>query len=113
MPTPSKNQVYLYNTPEEIKTSVPYTTEDTTELELVISCFVSWAQMVATHIQLATDLRTALKVSQQNRLYPNVVLPRNKYFTAKMLYAISRSLGPELPDFLEQEFQRWEEPNPS
>jgi hypothetical protein len=37
------------------------------------------------HIQLATDLRTAMKVSRENRFYPDVVLPISKYFAAKML----------------------------
>jgi hypothetical protein len=27
------------------------------------------------HIQLATELRTAMKVSRKNHLYPNIVLP--------------------------------------
>ncbi len=104
MPPLPKNHVRLYNTLEDIKTSVPYATEDATELELLISRFVSFARMVAVHqnmaaqfgdrntdhIQLATDLRTALKVSRENHLYPNVVLPMSKYFAAKMLSEISK-----------------------
>ncbi len=124
MPTPP-NHVNLYHTLQDIKTSVPYATVDADELELTGLRFVVFARMLVTHpdtaarfadlsttyIQLATDLRTAVKVSRQDRLYPNVVLPMNKYYTAKLLYIQSCSLGAELPDFLQQELQKWEEPS--
>ena len=113
MPTPP-NHVKLYDKLQDVETSVPYATEDATELELVISRFVSFARMIAAHkniaaqfgdrstdhIQLATDLRTAMKFSQENRLYPNVVLPMSKYFAAKMLSEISKSVATE-PAFIE------------
>jgi hypothetical protein len=109
-----KNHVKLYNTLEDIEASVPYATEDATELDLVVSRFVSFARLVATnhniaaqfadrstaHIQLATDLRTAMKVSRENHLYPNVVLPMSKYFAAKMLSELSKSVAKE-PAFIE------------
>ena len=127
MPTPSKNRIHLYNTLLEMKTSVPYAVEDPDELSRVIARFVSWAQMIATHpniaaklgessrahIQLATDLRTAMKVSREDRLYPNVVLPMSKYFSAKVLFIISQIIEPELTDRIEQENQRWAEELPA
>ena len=124
-----KNHVRLYNTLEDIKTSLPYATEDALELDLVISRFVSFAQMIAVnrsiaaqfgdrstdHIQLATDLRTALKVSQENHHYPNVVLPMSKYFAAKMLSEVSKSVAKE-PAFIkmmERENLLWAEVTPA
>jgi hypothetical protein len=114
MPPLPKNHVRLYNTLEDIKTSGPYATEDAAELELLISRFVAFARMVAvhqnvaaqfgerntSHIELATDLRTAMKVSRENRHYPNVVLPMSKYFAAKMLSETSKSVAKE-PAFIE------------
>jgi hypothetical protein len=116
----SKSKVYLYNTREEIESkSVPYATEDAEVLERVISRFVAWAQMIATHpniaaefgdrsrdhIQLATDLRTAMN----NRRHPNVVLPMSKYFAAKMFSEITKSVAKE-PAFIaimERENRLW------
>jgi hypothetical protein len=57
------------------------------------------------HIQLATDLRTALKISGENHHYPNVVLPMSKYFAAKMLSEVSKSVAKE-PAFIEM--MEWE-----
>ena len=121
MPTPP-NRVKLYETLEDIRASEPYAIEDADELSRVISRFVSWAQMIATHpdlatnfqdptahIRLATDLRKAMKFSQENRLYPNVVLPMSKYFSAKLLSVISQSIGPEIAAMIEQENKRWAE----
>ena len=124
MPTPS-NHVKLYNTLEDIETSVPYATEDAIELDLIISRFVSFARMVAVHqnvaaqfgdrntdhIQLATDLRTALKVSWENHLYPNIVLPTSKYFAAKTLSETSKSVAkePAFIEMMERENQLWAE----
>ena len=122
-----KNHVNLYHTLQDIETSVPYAKIDADELELTVLRFVIFARMLVTHpdtaarfadlsttyIQLATDLRTALKASRQERLYPNVVLPMNKYYTARLLYIQSCSLETELPDFLQREIQKWEEPSPS
>lgn len=129
MPPLPKNHVRLYNTLEDIKTSVPYATEDATELDLIISRFVSFAQMVAvhqnvaaqfgehdtSHIELATDLRTAMKFSWENRLYPNVVLPMSKYFAAKMLSEISKSVAkePAFIEMMERENLLWAEVTPA
>jgi hypothetical protein len=116
-----KNPVRLYNTLEDIETSVPYATEDAVELELVIHRFVARAQMIATHpsiaaqfgdrsrdhIQLATDLRKAM----ENRRHSNVVLPMSKYFAAKMLSEVSKPVAKE-PAFvamMEREKQLWGE----
>jgi hypothetical protein len=118
MPTPSKKKVYLYNTLEEIENAVPYAIEDDDELSSVISRFVAWARMLGmypdvaarvgtAHIHLATDLRAALKASQENHLYPNIVLPVNKYISAKLLMVASQSIGPEIAERIEQEDQRW------
>lgn len=75
----SKNKAYLYNTRDEIESkSVPYATEDSEELDQVISRFFAWARMIPrypdvaakcsiTHIQLATDLRAAVKASEEVR----------------------------------------------
>jgi hypothetical protein len=120
-----KNHVRLYNTLQDIETSVPYAIEDASELDLVISRFVSFARMVAVHqnvaaqfgdrstdhIQLATDLRTAMKVSRENHHYPNVVLPMNKYFAAKMLLEFTKSVAqePEFIEMMERENQLWAE----
>jgi hypothetical protein len=124
MPTQS-NHIKLYNKLEDIETSVPYATEDAIELDLVISRFVSFARMVALHqnmaaqfgdqntdhIQLATDLRTALKVSRENHLYPDVVLPMSKYFAAKMLSETSKSVAkePAFIEMMEREIHLWAE----
>lgn len=116
MPIPP-NHVRLYETLQDIETSVPYATEDAVELSLVICRFVSWAQVIATHpniaarfgdlstahIQLATDLRTAMKVSREKHLYPKVVLPMSKYFSAKLLAVVSQSMDPEIAELIEQE----------
>jgi hypothetical protein len=121
-----KNKIYLYNAREEIKSkSAPYAIEDAEELERVISRFVTWAQMIATHrniaaqfgdhstdhIQLATELRTAMKVSRGNRYYPNVVLPMSKYFAAKMLSETTKSVAkePAFIEMMERENRLWEE----
>ena len=125
MPLLPKNHVRLYNTLEDIETSVPYATEDAIELDLIISRFVSFARMVAVHqnvaaqfgdrntdhIQLATDLRTAMKFSWENHLYPNVVLPMSKYFAAKMLSEVSKSIAkePAFIEIMERENQLWAE----
>jgi hypothetical protein len=63
------------------------------------------------HIQLATDLRMALKVSRENHHYPNVVLPMSKYFAAKMLSEVSKSVGkePAFIEMMERENQLWAE----
>ncbi len=115
----SKNKVYLYNTRDEIESkSVPYATEDSGELDQVISRFFAWARMIPrypdvaakcgiTHIQLATDLRAAVKASQENHICPKIVLPMGKYFSAKLLWANSLSIGPEIAQMIEQENQRW------
>ena len=122
MPTPSKNNVNLYETLQAIKTSVPYARIDADELSLVIQRFVTWSAMLVTHpdtaakfgdlsttcIQLATDLRTAIKVSQETHTYPDVVLPMSNYFTAMKIYIESRSLDPVVAEMIEQESQRWE-----
>jgi hypothetical protein len=118
MTTLPKNHVKLYDKSEDIGISVPYATEDADALERVISRFVAWARMIprypdvaakcgAAHIQLATDLRAAMKASRENRLYPNIVLPVSKYFSAKVLWVTSQSIGPEIAEMIEQENQRW------
>ena len=63
------------------------------------------------HIQLATDLRTALKVSKQNHHYPNVVLPMSKYLAAKRLSEISKSVAkePAFIEMMERENRSWAE----
>jgi hypothetical protein len=63
------------------------------------------------HIQLATDLRTALKVSRENHHCPNVVLPMSKYFAAKMLLEVSKSVAkePAFIEMMERENQLWAE----
>jgi hypothetical protein len=123
-----KNHVRLYNTLQDIETSVPYATEDAVELELVISRFVSFARMVAVnqniaaqfadrstdHIQLATDLRTAMKISREHHHYPNVVLPMSKYIAAKMLSELSKSVAkePAFIEMMERENRLWAESSP-
>lgn len=123
MPPLPKNHVRLYNSLQDIGISAPYATEVALELDLVVYRFVSWAQLTATHqniaaqfgdrsadhIQLATDLRTALKSSRENHLYPNVVLPMSKYFAAKMLSEISKSVAkePAFIEMIEREKQLW------
>lgn len=127
MPTPSKNNVKLYETLQTIETSIPYAKIDADELSLVIQRFVSWSAKLVTHpdttakfgdlsttcIQLATDLRTAIKVSQETHTYPDVVLPMSKYFTAMKIILESRSLDPVVAEMIEQESRRWEEGFPS
>ena len=122
MPTPSKNNVNLYETPQAIGTTVPYAKIDADELSLVIQRFVTWSAMLVTHpdtaakfgdlsttcIQLATDLRTALRVAQETLTYPNVVLPMSRYFTTMKIYIESRSLDPGVTEMIEQESRRWE-----
>jgi hypothetical protein len=124
MPAPSKSKVYLYNTWGEIENkAAPYTIEDADELSIVISQFVAWARMLPmypvvaascgmAHIQLATDLRAAVKASRENRLYPNIVLPMSKYFSAKLLSVVSKLIGPEIAEMIEQENRRWAEEYP-
>jgi hypothetical protein len=122
MPPLPKNHVRLYNALQDIETSVPYAKIDADELSLVIRRFVTMSAMLITHpdtatkfgalsttcIQLATDLRTAMKVSRDTRTYPDVVLPMNKYSTAMKIYAEASSLDPAITKMIEQEFQRWE-----
>jgi hypothetical protein len=121
MPTLPNNLVRLYNSLEDIETSVPYATDDADELELLIHRFVAWAQMIATrpnlaaqfgdrsrdHIQLATDLRKAM----ENRHYSRIVLPMSKYFAAKMLSETSKSVAkePAFVEMMERENQLWAE----
>ena len=130
MPPLPKNHVRLYQPLEDMEISVLYATEeDALELDLIISRFVSFAQMVAvhqnvaaqfgehdtSHIELATDLRTAMKFSWENRLYPNVVLPMSKYFAAKMLSEISKSVAkePAFIEMMERENLLWAEVTPA
>ena len=72
-----------------------------------------FGELSATCIQLATDLRTAMKASQETHTYPDVVLPLSKYFTAMKIYIESRSLDPVVAEMIEQESRRWEEDYPS
>ena len=65
------------------------------------------AKCGTAHIQLATDLRAAVKASRENHIYPKIVLPMGKYFSAKLLWANSQSIGPEIAEMIEQENQRW------
>jgi hypothetical protein len=51
------------------------------------------ARYGTAHIRLATDLRAAVKVSRENHHYLNVVLPNSKYFAAKMLSELSKSVA--------------------
>jgi hypothetical protein len=118
-----KNKVYLYNTQDEIESkSVPYTIEDVEILERVISRFVAWARMMGiypdlaarygtAHIRLATDLLAAVKASRENRLYPIIVLPMSKYFSAKLLWATTQAvmMEPAFAEMMERENQLWEE----
>ena len=111
MPAPSKNQVYLYNTRDEIESkSVPYAIEDAEVLERVISRFLAWPRMVprypdvaakcgTAHIHPAADLRAVVKASRENHLYPKIVLPISKYFSATWLtiYWISSAADIGLP----------------
>jgi hypothetical protein len=117
-----QNNINLYETPQAIQTSVPYARIDADELSLIIQRFVSLSLMLVTHpataakfgelsttcIQLATDLRNAMKVSQETCTYPDVVLPMNKYFTTMKIYIESRSLDPVVAEMIEQE-SRWRE----
>jgi hypothetical protein len=121
MPPLPKNHVRLYNTVEDIETSIPYATEDATELELVVSRFVSFARMVMAHqnrtapfgkrntssIELATDLQTAMK----NRRGSIVVLPMSKYFAAKMLSESIKAVTqePAFIEMMERENRLWAE----
>jgi hypothetical protein len=122
MPTPPKNHVNLYETKEDIETSVPYATISADELSLAINRFNSWAIKLATypdlagkfgetkakHIQIATDLRNAVKHSRYHRSYRCAVLPMNEYFAAMAFLAASRSIQPEIDAMIERENQRWE-----
>jgi hypothetical protein len=127
MPIPTQNNVKLYETIDAIGVSEPYATEDAKELSCIISRCVSWAEMIASHpnvaarlgdagaahIQLATDLRTAMNVAHENGLYPNVVLPVSTYISAKVLSAISQTLEPGLAEMIEKESQRVAEDGPA
>lgn len=123
MATPPKNYINLYETLQAIETSVPYARMNADELSLLIRRFVSLSTMLVTHpdtaakfgdlsttcIQLATDLRTAMKMSQDAHTYPDVVLPMNKYSRAMTIYIESCTIDPVVAKMLEQEIQRWEE----
>ena len=127
MATPTKNYVNIYETFQAIETTVPYARMSTNELSLLIRRFVSLATMLVTHpdtalkfgdlsttcIQLATDLRTATKVSQDAGTYPDVVLPMDKYSKAMTIYIESCTVDPVIAKMLEQEIQRWEDPYPA
>ena len=121
----SKNEVFLYNTREEIRASAPYATEDADELEQVISRFFAWTRMMGlypdmaakygtAHIRLATDLRAAVRTSRENHLYTNIVLPMNKYFSTKLLSEITQAaiMKPAFTDMMERESQKWGEEYP-
>ena len=123
MATPTKNNINLYENSQDIETSAPYASISADELSLVMRRFASLAAMLVTHpetaaqfgelsttcIQLATDLRTAMKTSWNSGIYPDVVLPMNKYSAAMKIYTESCAAGTHLPDFVVQEIQRWEE----
>jgi hypothetical protein len=63
MPVPSTNNINLYETPQNIATSVPYATVSANELALVMRRFASMAAMLVTHPDTAAefgDLRTTV-----------------------------------------------------
>jgi hypothetical protein len=119
----TSKKVYLYNTRDEIESkSVPYAIEDAEVLERVISRFFAWARKIGSypdlaarygteHIRLATDLRTAVKSSQENRLYPFIILPVGKYFSAKLLSETTQAVmrQPAFIEMMERESRLWDE----
>lgn len=119
------NTINFYETQQDIGAIEPYTTITSDELYLIIKRLVTSATLIATHpniakkfgesslapIKLATDLRTAIKVAEQNGVHPNLVFPNSQLRTAMdfALTRISPSLEAELQKMLAKETEKWEE----
>ncbi len=117
MITPAASKVNFYETYREIGTVEPYAVVSTQEVASILKRFVSWAAIIATHlevaeifgksstahIKLATDLRLVIKNAIQRGTYPNVVLPSRKFKIVMMLSRMSQALEPEIPEILEKE----------
>jgi hypothetical protein len=119
----STDNVYFFDSENDVRGSRPYASLSQEELASLIQRFVSWAGILATHpklaesfgdastahIMLATDLRMAMKKSRQDNVYPNVVLPTQKFKAAMKLATISRAMEPEFAALIAGENQMWEE----
>lgn len=129
MTTQAYNTIEFYETPQDIGAIEPHTTITIDELSLIIKRLVASATMIATRpdiakkfgiestvpIKLATDLRTAIKVSEQNGVHPNLVFPNNQLRTAMdfALIRISPAQEAELQEMFAIETRKWEEDFPS
>jgi hypothetical protein len=125
--TQAANTIKFYEATTDIGVSEPYATISGEELTAAIKRFVSWAAMIATHpnlaqligdssttpILLATALRTAVQKSEHDGIFPNVVLPRQKFTSAMALIRASRQVAPEIRQLIAYESQKWEDDFPS
>jgi len=123
----STDNIYFFESQKDIEVSGPYAILSAEVLAVVIQRFVSWAEMSATHpdlaesfgeastahIKLATDLRIAVKKSRQENTYPNVVLPAQKFKVAMTLMRLTSSLELECGERIAGKSQKWETDFPS
>jgi len=121
--TQSANNINFYEATTDIGFTKPCAVISAEELTAVVRRFVSWARMVATHpdlaqslgdeskahILLATSFYMAVRKSEQLGIFPNVVLPDQKFTAAMELIRVSRQLDPEIGKMIDHESQKWEE----
>lgn len=123
MHTQSVNNIHFYEAATDIGARTPYAVMNAEDLTTVARRFVLWATMVATHpdlaqslgdeskahILLATSFYTAVRKSEQDGIFPNVILPEQKFTAAMELIRVSRQLPPEILQMIAYESQKWEE----
>jgi hypothetical protein len=125
--TQATENVNFYESQEDIGSAQPYAVVGTQELTAIIRRFVAWATKIAahpelakslgeantSHIVLATSFRTAVRNSERDGTFPNVVLPSSTFTVAMKLMEISRQLDPRLGELLADECRKWEEDSPA
>lgn len=123
MATQTENTITFYELQTDIGRIEPYGAVSEKEFNSMIRRFVAWAAMIATHpnlvetfgeistlpIRLATDLRAAINHSVKSGIYPNVILPADRFSVAMEFIGVARALEPEFQQIIARENQRWEE----
>lgn len=129
MNIPTTGNVYFFETQKDIEVSGPYATIRAEELGAVIQRFASWGTMIVTHPKLAeslgdagaahitmtTDIWMAITKAQDEKTYPNIILPMHTFTTAMRVMSISRVVvrQPEFGEMLADETRKWEANSPA
>ena len=116
----AKRSVHFYNRLGDSINSKPYAILDNKEVTVIQRSFENWAdtliaypQLVALwddnipgHIDAATSWRRAIDNAVQDRSFPFVILPEEKYHAAMSLLNVIRQMEASLKGMIEQENYR-------